>query len=186
MRVRPRRARAHKTAARAILPRSGSSPVRSSSAQAVTGRCRFRGLTERFNRSAFAVRCLPATHPGDFISLRAWDNEGSEREIGIMRHLERWPKRDQELALASLARRYFVRRITGIDEIKLEYGYLFFSVRTDQGPARFTMRCSQNQAQDFGARGKVLLDLESNRFLVADIEELPEPERDLFQRYVYW
>ncbi len=140
----------------------------------------------KVDRSAFAVRCFPASHPDDFISLRTWDHEGQEREIGILRHLGEWSKHAQELTRTSLARRYFVRRITGIDEIKLEFGYLFFSVRTDQGPANFTMRWTQSQAQDFGARGKVLLDLESNRFLVPDVEELPERQHDLFQRYVYW
>ena len=87
---------------------------------------------------------------------------------------------------AALARRYFLRRITGIDSIQLAYGYLLFQVRTDQGPARFTVRWTQSQAQDFGLRGKVLLDLEDNRFLVPDTERLPPRERELFQRYVYW
>ena len=70
--------------------------------------------------------------------------------------------------------------------IKLEYGYLLFEVQTDHGPAQFTMRWTQSQVQDFAARGKVLLDVEDNRFLVPDVDELPQRERDLFQRYVYW
>ena len=86
----------------------------------------------------------------------------------------------------ALARRYFLRRITGIDEIKLDCGYLFFAVRTDHGPAEFTMRWTQSQVQDFGAHGKVLLDVEDNRFLVADVDLLPPRERELMQRYVYW
>jgi hypothetical protein len=48
------------------------------------------------------------------------------------------------------------------------------------------MRWTQSQAQDFGSKGKVLLDLEDNRFLVPDIDELPPRERELFQRFVYW
>ena len=94
--------------------------------------------------------------------------------------------RNQKLVREALARRYFLRRITGIDDIKLECGYLLFQVRTDQGPAEFTMRWTQSQVQDFGARGKVLLDVEDNRFLVPDVDELPQRERELLQRYVYW
>ncbi len=138
------------------------------------------------DRSVFAIRCFPAEHPDDFISLRAWDQAGEERELGIVRRLDLWSKPNQEYMRFALARRYFLRRITGIDAIKLEYGYLLFLVRTDQGPARFTMRWTQSQAQDFGARGKVLLDLEDNRFLVPDTEDLPLRERELLQRYVYW
>jgi hypothetical protein len=48
------------------------------------------------------------------------------------------------------------------------------------------MRWTQTQAQDFGARGKVLIDLEDNRYLVSDIELLPRRQRELFQRYIYW
>ena len=107
-------------------------------------------------------------------------------ELGIVRHLDRWPAEARALIESALGRRYFLRRITGIDSITLEFGYLQFGVRTDQGPARFTMRWNQSQAQDFGARGKVILDLEDNRFLVPDVDALPPRERELLQRYVYW
>ena len=138
------------------------------------------------HRGVFAVRCFPATRPNDFISLRVCDRDGQERELGIVRHLDRWPSNCQALVRIALARRYFLRRITGIDDIRLEYGYLNFRVRTDQGPAQFTMRWTQSQAQDFGASGKVLLDLEDNRFLVPDVDELPRRDRELLQRFVYW
>jgi ATP-binding cassette subfamily B protein len=137
-------------------------------------------------RSVFALRCFPATRPDEFISLRTWDRDGQERELGILRQLDLWSAPSQELVRGALARRYFLRRITAIDDIKLEYGHLIFDVRTDQGPTRFSMRWTQSQAQDFGARGKVLSDVEDNRFLVADVDELPPRQRELLQRYVYW
>ena len=37
-----------------------------------------------------------------------------------------------------------------------------------------------------GESGKILLDLDDNRFLVPDIEALPAKEQELFLRYVYW
>jgi ATP-binding cassette subfamily B protein len=138
------------------------------------------------HRGVFAIRCFPATWPDDFISLRSWDREGHECEIGIVRNLDRWSAHSQALLRGALARRYLLRRITAIDDIKLEHGYLVFDVQTEQGPTRFTMRWTQSQVQDFGARGKVLSDLEDNRFLVSDVEELPPRQRDLLQRYIYW
>jgi hypothetical protein len=39
---------------------------------------------------------------------------------------------------------------------------------------------------DFGETGKVLLDLDDNRYLVPDVESLPPREQELFLRYVYW
>ena len=138
------------------------------------------------HRSVFAVRCFPASQPNDYISLRTWHRDGHEHEIGILRRLDQWSEANQALVRAALARRYFLRKITGIEDIKLEFGHLVFKVRTDQGPTQFTMRWTQSQAQDFGERGKVLLDTEDNRFLVSDTEELPQRERELLQRHIYW
>ena len=138
------------------------------------------------HRGVFAVRCFPATRPDDFISLRIWDRDGQEIELGIVRDLCRWSDHSQQLLRAALARRYFLRRITGIETITVECGYLRLGVKTDEGPTQFTMRWNQSYAQDFGARGKVLLDVEDNRFVVPHLDELPYRDRELLQRYVYW
>jgi ATP-binding cassette subfamily B protein len=138
------------------------------------------------HRGVFAVQCFPASRPDEFISLRTWDRDGQEHELGIVRRLAAWSAEAQSLIRVALSRRYLLRRIEAIDEIKLDHGYLNFRVRTDQGPSGFTMRWTQTQVQDFGVRGKVLVDLEDNRFLVHDVEALPQGQRDLFQRFVYW
>lgn len=137
-------------------------------------------------RGVFAVNLFPATNPNDYISLRVWNRDGVEQEIGILRELDRWPNEAQSLVRDALSRRYYLQTIAGIDEIRLELGHLSIAARTDHGPRRFTMRWSQSHVQDFGERGKVLLDLDDNRYLVPDVESLPPRERDLFQRYIYW
>ena len=137
-------------------------------------------------RGLFAVNLFPATKPDDYISLRVWNRDGTEQEIGILRNLADWPIEAQIEVRAALERRYWLQTITCVDEINLELGHLTLDVRTLHGPRRFTMRWSQSQVQDFGERGKVLLDLDDNRYLVPDVEELPPRERELFQRYVYW
>ena len=76
--------------------------------------------------------------------------------------------------------------MTGIDTINMELGHLTLGVRTLHGPRQFTIRWSQTQVQDFGKSGKVLLDLDDNRYLVPDVEALPPREQELFLRYVYW
>lgn len=138
------------------------------------------------HRGVFAVNLFPATNPGDYISLRIWNRKGEEQELGILRHLDQWPAAAQQLVREALDRRYYLQTIDGVDEARLELGYLTLTVRTSHGPRQFTMRWSQSQVQDFGERGKVLVDLDDNRFLVPDVEALPPKERELFQRYVYW
>ena len=64
--------------------------------------------------------------------------------------------------------------------------FITLEAETDLGPAVFSLRAQPDRAQDFGARGKILLDTDDNRYLVPDIEALPERDRRLFRRYVYW
>jgi ATP-binding cassette subfamily B protein len=137
-------------------------------------------------RGVFAVNLFPATKPDEYISLRIWNRDGAEQEIGILRNLADWPIEAQIEVRAALERRYWLQTITGVDQISLELGHLTLDVRTLHGPRHFTMRWSQSQVQDFGERGKVLLDLDDNRYLVPDVEALPPREQELFLRYIYW
>ena len=137
-------------------------------------------------RGVFAVNLFPATNPNDYISLRVWDRDGHEQEIGILRRINDWPMEAQIIIRAALERRYWLQTVTGVDTIKMELGHLTLGVRTLHGPRQFTMRWSQTQVQDFGETGKILLDLDDNRYLVPDVDALPPREHELFLRYVYW
>jgi ATP-binding cassette subfamily B protein len=137
------------------------------------------------HRGVSAACCFPATRPDKYISLRASDSDGQETEIGILRRLDEWPAEAQAAVRAALSRNYFLRKITGVDDVRLQNHYLHFRVRTDQGPATFSMRWNQRQSYDFGERGKVLVDLDDNRFLVPDIDKLPPRDRELLERFIY-
>jgi hypothetical protein len=134
----------------------------------------------------FAVRALPATWPQQFLSLRYADAEGREHEVGLVRDLADWSGEVQDLLEHSLGRRYFIRRIVGIESIELKYGLLTLRVQSDHGPAEFIMRSSHSQAQDYGRSGKVLIDVDDNRYLVEDVEALPRRQQLLFRRFIYW
>jgi ATP-binding cassette subfamily B protein len=134
----------------------------------------------------FAVRALPATCPDRFISLRYTDADLQEHEIAMVHDLNAWPRATRELLDAALARRYLIRPIRAIEGMEAQYGLLNFRVRTDRGPARFTMRTNHSLAQDYGDRGKLLIDVDDNRYLVADIDALPRRQQTLFRRYIYW
>jgi ATP-binding cassette, subfamily B, bacterial len=134
----------------------------------------------------FAVRALPATAPEQYISLRYADGEGEEYEVGLVRDLLEWPAEVRAVLEQALARRYFVRVITAIEGIELKHGLLDFRVRTDRGPVQFVMRNSHGQVQDHGENGKLLIDVDDNRYLVPDIDALERRQQALFRRYVYW
>jgi hypothetical protein len=86
----------------------------------------------------------------------------------------------------ALARRYFIHVITRINGLGWRYGLVAFDVETDKGPVSFFMRWSQDRAVDYGRHGKVIIDLERNRYLIPDLGKLSPRERDEFQRYIYW
>jgi hypothetical protein len=48
------------------------------------------------------------------------------------------------------------------------------------------MRNSHSQAQEYGENGKLLLDVDDNRYLIPDVDALPRRQHLLFRRYVYW
>jgi len=48
------------------------------------------------------------------------------------------------------------------------------------------MRNNHGHAQDYGRSGKLLIDVDDNRYLVEDIGSLPRRQQLLFRRYIYW
>jgi len=138
------------------------------------------------HEGVFALRALPATYPDQFISICYADADGQDHEVGMVRDLGEWPATVRHLLRQALARRYFIRRITAVEKIDCEHGLLTLRVQTEHGPAQFTMRNSHNHAQDFGETGKLLLDVDDNRFLVEDVDALPPRQQALFRRFIYW
>ena len=141
---------------------------------------------ERIYGGVFAVRCMPVRHPRRYLSLRYVNGEGAEQEIGVIGDLADWPPDAQRLVDESLRKRYFVHEVRSIEEVKQVGSYLHFAVETDLGPVQFTMRAQGEKAQEFGAGGKMLIDTDENRYLIPEVEALPERDRRLFRRHIYW
>jgi hypothetical protein len=134
----------------------------------------------------FTLRCMPVRYPRRFISLRWIIEDNRDQEIGLIRDLDEWPQDVQEHILHSLRRRYLLHTITAITDIDEEHNYLKVKADTDLGPASFIMRWSSDTAQDYGTGGKVLLDVEENRYVIPKVADLPEPGKSVFERYIYW
>jgi ATP-binding cassette subfamily B protein len=149
-----------------------------------TLRARIEGVGE-FD-GLFAVRCLPVHAPDRYISLRHVNDRRREVEVGLILSIDEWPPDARRLITQSLLMRYFVHTILRVHKIEAVMGFFLFDVDTDLGPAHFVMRNQADRAQDYKAGGKLLLDVDENRYLVPDVETLPEADRRLFRRHVYW
>ena len=143
-------------------------------------------INERIYHGVFALRCLPVRYRDQYISLRYIDTENREQEIGLLRDLSDWPEDAQGLIRDSLLRRYFVHVIQRIHSIKQFSGFLSFDVETDLGPRTFILRYTGSAATDYGKAGRILVDVEANRYVLPDVGDLPPGERQLFERYIYW
>ncbi|MEO8270322.1 MAG: DUF1854 domain-containing protein [Aureliella sp.] len=141
---------------------------------------------ERLGGGLFVVRAFPATYPLKYLSIRGWNEEGDEVELGMINDLEDWGSDSAAPLLQTLERRYLLREIRCIHDIQLHAGYLDFDVDTDAGREKFAVRWTQSQAIDFGDDGKMLIDTEENRYLVRDVARLPKAQGEKFMQYVYW
>ncbi len=133
-----------------------------------------------------AAYAFPVAYPEGYISLIHTGGKGEEMEIGIIRDLNDFPPEQAELVRQALRRRYFVHTIEKIRRIGWKYGFVAVDADTDKGPVSFLMRWQHDRAVDYGRRGKVLIDVDENRYLIPDVEKLPTRERNEFRRFIYW
>lgn len=133
----------------------------------------------------YTAYAFPVAHPNGFISIVQTAGD-QDTELGVIRNLDEFPKEDAELIRDALHRRYFVHVVTRLKSIQMKYNMLLLDVETDKGPAEFYMRWAQDRAVDYGQKGKVLIDVDDNRYLIPDVEAMPLKERTDFTRYIYW
>ena len=141
---------------------------------------------EKLGSGIFILRTFPASHPSEYLSVRGWNAEGDEIELGMIRNLDDWNAVDRTEICGALERRYLMREIKSIASASLKFGFVDFDVQTDSGNAKFSMRWTQSQAIDFGENGKLITDTEENRYLVRDIAKLSAADQEKFLQYVYW
>ena len=137
-------------------------------------------------RGVFAVRMFPISCPDNYISLRYIDLDDKEQEIGIIEDASLFPADAQEAIHSHLLRQYYERTLVRIFRIEYRHNVLFFDVETTEGRTGFTMWWAQDQAQEYGSDGKVLLDTFENRYIIPDVSQLPPADQRTFLAYIYW
>ena len=134
----------------------------------------------------FAVLAFPVSCPDSFLSVRYFPVKDKEEEIGIIEEPLAFPEPTRKLLAKSLQGHYFEFKITRVRSIEHKWGLLLFVVDTLQGRRQFEMCWRHDRAQSLGTRGKALLDVHNNRFVVEDMSRLAKDDRDRLTRYIYW
>ena len=137
-------------------------------------------------RGVFSLWCFPITFPNRYITLSYHDTEGRTREIGIIENLADWPKESQALVKNALLQHYLFHYVEKVYSVRKFSQFLSVRARTHIGNVDFVLRHSSDSAKNYGANGKMLIDIEDNLYIVPDINALSRTERDTFERYIYW
>ena len=141
---------------------------------------------ERTYGGVYAAYVFPVEHEDQYISLLQSTGEDDDVEVGIIRDPKEFPGDQAALLREALARRHFIHTITRIHAIGWQHGMVAFDVETDKGRVSFLLRWKNDRAVEYGRRGKVLIDIEENRYVIPDIKALTPSERSAFTRIIYW
>lgn len=140
----------------------------------------------RLYRGVFALRCFPVHHPEEYLSLRFINDQDRVEELGVIRNLVEWPADAQRFVRQALERRYFFHEIKRIHSVRRFAQFYAFTAQTSTGRIEFIIRDTPDSAQDYGQRGKLLMDVEDNHYLIPDVDKLPSSDRSIFNRSIYW
>jgi len=141
---------------------------------------------EKTYGGVYAAYAFPVVHTNKFISLMQSIGEGEDLEIGIIRDLNEFFWDQVALIREALARRYFIHTITKINDMGLDHGLIALDAETDKGRVKCLVQWKGDRAVDYGRRGKLLIDVDGNRYAIPDVEELSPGERSAFTRLIYW
>ncbi|MHB8961754.1 MAG: DUF1854 domain-containing protein [Saccharofermentanales bacterium] len=126
-------------------------------------------------------RAFPFTSPLRYISIR--DITPKCEEIGMIRDLTEWPDGIRAMIDEQLNLRYFTPKILEINDIKEEYGFAYWTVRTDRGEMRFTTSI-WNPIFRIGDKKLLVNDLDSNRFEIDDVNQLSRKEMKMIDLFL--
>jgi hypothetical protein len=134
-----------------------------------------------------AYRCFPVSHPSEFIALWTGASALEHHEVGMIRRLKELAPSSLMAVQHELAKRYFIHYIHKINSITEELGFLSWDVETDKGHMQFmTRRWDRYTVAEGGRNGRIILDVDYNRYEIEDLNALEANSRAIFFKYIYW
>jgi len=137
-----------------------------------------------------AYRCFPVSRPSEFIALWTGDTALEHHEVGVVRRLKELSPSSRMAIEYELQKRYFIhyiQEIHSIRESRENIGFLVWEVTTDKGEMQFvTRRFDRHAVVEGGRNGRIIFDIDDNRYEIVDIDELDKDSRAVFQTHIYW
>ncbi len=131
-------------------------------------------------------RSFPLSAHNNHILVRTPDGEMERgKEIGIIEDISLLDAESKEAVLRELRLHYFVPRILRIDQIREEFGFLYWKVETDRGAKEFIMRDSIiGSVRRVSQNRWLVIDINQTRYEVHDFSALDEHSQNLLRRYL--
>ena len=137
-----------------------------------------------------AYRCFPVSRPHEFIALWTGATALEHKEIGMIRDMSALTPESLATVDLELKKRYFVHyidEIYSIKENKDNIGYLLWSVKTDKGDIQFiTRRWDRRVVVEGSKKGRIIFDIDENRYEIVNIERLDAASRAAFLAHIFW
>ncbi len=135
---------------------------------------------EEYNR-VFLHRTFPFDKPWEYISVVDPDN----KEIGIIFNISDYDSETEEILRIELERKYYEPKIKSILSLKERYGFSYWSVITsDDRKVEFTMQDTFRNIIRVGEDKAILLDVDSNRFVIDSISALDKKSYRKIELYI--
>ena len=119
-----------------------------------------------------AVRCLPLTRPGQYVSLQ--DDEGAE--IGIIADVAELDRESRKAVEADLDLYYLKAEVKAIIRVEARNGVITWELVTDRGPRTVHVRDRQNIRPLPNGR-TILTDIHEAKYEIPPFDELDERSR---------
>jgi hypothetical protein len=126
------------------------------------------------------VRVFPLSRPQRPLSVR----DGANKEVGILVDAAELDAESRRLVQEELDRRYLTPSIHRIVAVKERFGTVEWSVETDRGPWKFTMRNPRENVVQPSPGRYLLTDVDGNRFDVLDLSALDAPSQAWLMRFL--
>jgi hypothetical protein len=117
-----------------------------------------------------AVRAAPLSQPNRYIALL----DAAGQEICLIRDLTDLAPADRLLLEEDLKARYLTSMIRRVVSVRREATMLYCEVETDRGPRELVIQNSDENVRWLGQLRVLLIDVDSNRFEVPDLNALDQ------------
>jgi hypothetical protein len=126
--------------------------------------------------------CFPVSQPGQLLSVQHRRDEDHAEEIGIIEDPGQWPPEQRKPIEQALGVQYLWHEIVRVHGVELVNDLLTLQVKTQLGPLELTVRRGPQWVQDVG-RGKLIVDVDDNHYVLPPDERLTDRELQLLRRY---